>query len=64
MSLSTRLTRLEMALLSNDRPALVVAFTDEGGRLVDAATGEEIALDALGPRTQLITITERSDGPQ
>ena len=63
MSLATRLARLEMALLRDDRPALVVAFEDDDGRLVDAA-GDVIDRDTLSPQTTLLIFSERPDGPQ
>ena len=62
MTFSTRLSRLEVALLSDDRPALVVAIEDDAGRLVDVA-GEVIDPDDLGPRTLVVILAERPDGP-
>ena len=64
MTLASRLDRLELVLRRDDRPSLVVAFTDDDGRLVDATTGEAIALDALGPQTTLVVLGLRPDVPQ
>jgi len=61
MTLAARLTRLELALLSEDRPALLVVIEDDGRWWLE---GRDIDPAAIDPRTQLITITSRSDGPQ
>jgi hypothetical protein len=63
MTLASRLSRLEAALVDDGRPALVVAFEDDDGRLVDAGGGA-LDPDVLGPRTLLIVLTTRDDGPQ
>ena len=62
MNLSTRLTRLELVLRRDDRPGLVVVFADEDNRLVHAAV-EVIDPATLGPRTVLVVLSERPDGP-
>ena len=63
MSLATRLARLELALLSNDRePVLLVVIEERDGTW--QLNGVEIDKTTVDPRTRVIVFSERADGQQ